>query len=56
MDAFYQAFKNARAVEFVLKNFFANNGGHAWVVLDAGADFSPVLKQFGGLVTFRHAK
>jgi hypothetical protein len=56
MDAFYQTFNNFKAVEFVLRNFFANGGNHAWAVSDAGEDFSPVLKQFGNRTTYLYAE
>jgi len=55
MDSFYQTFRNFKAVEFVLTNFFANAGNHAWIVSDAGEDFRPVLSQFGGRVTYQYA-
>lgn len=54
MDAFYQAYKNLPAIEFVLKQFFKNNGRRAWVVSDGGPDLRPVLNQFGGTVIYSH--
>jgi len=47
LGAFYQAFKNPRAVDFVIDNFLKNiPGAPITLISDGGSDFSDIAKKY----------
>lgn len=54
MDAYYQTYKNKKATEFVLKNFFLNSNGKVYLVSDCGDDFSYLLNIYPNRIIYAY--